>query len=85
MMGLLVALIIQRQTCIFFDISLNLDHQMAVKGIIKLAHTLGYEVVAEGVETSKEIKILNHLNCDHAQGYLFSRPLPVFEFQELLR
>jgi len=70
---------------LIFDLSSNLDHQVAVKGIVNLAHTLGYEVVAEGVETSKEIKILNHLNCDHAQGYLFSRPLPVFEFQELLR
>jgi len=70
---------------IIFDLSSNLDHQMAVKGIVKLAHTLGYEVVAEGVETSKESSILYGLECDHAQGYLFSRPLPVFEFQELLR
>ena len=70
---------------LIFDLSSNLDHQMAVKAIVNLAHTLGYEVVAEGVETAKEVKILNHLNCDHAQGYLFSRPLPVFEFQELLR
>jgi diguanylate cyclase (GGDEF)-like protein len=70
---------------IIFDLSSNLDHQMAVKGIVKLAHTLGYEVVAEGVETSKESSILYGLDCDHAQGYLFSRPLPVFEFQELLR
>ena len=68
-----------------FDLSSNLDHQMAIRGIINLAHTLGYEVVAEGVETSKEVSVLNSLNCDHAQGYLFSRPLPVFEFQELLR
>jgi len=70
---------------LIFDLASNLDHQMAVKGIVKLAHTLGYEVVAEGVETSKESSILYGLECDHAQGYLFSRPLPVFEFQELLR
>ncbi len=70
---------------LIFDLASNPDHQMAVKGIIKLAHTLGYEVVAEGVETSKESSILYGLECDHAQGYLFSRPLPVFEFQELLR
>jgi len=70
---------------LIFDLPSNMDHQIAVKGIINLAHTLGYEVVAEGVETSKEIAILGNLNCDHAQGYLFSRPLPVFEFQELLR
>ncbi len=70
---------------LIFDISSNLDHQMAVKGIIELAHTLGYEVIAEGVETSKESNFLYTLGCDHAQGYLFSRPLPVFEFQELLK
>ncbi len=70
---------------LIFDLSSNMDHQTAVKGIINLAHTLGYEVVAEGVETSKEVMVLTNLNCDHAQGYLFSRPLPVFEFQELLR
>jgi diguanylate cyclase (GGDEF)-like protein len=70
---------------LIFDLSSNLDHQMAVKGIVNLAHTLGYDVVAEGVETSKESSILYGLECDHAQGYLFSRPQPVFEFQELLR
>ena len=70
---------------LIFDLASNLDHQMAVKSIIQLAHTLGYEVVAEGVETSRESKILSGLKCDHAQGYLYSRPLPVFEFQALLR
>ena len=70
---------------LIFDLSSNLDHQMAVKAIIRLAHVLGYEVVAEGVETSRESTILHGLECNHAQGYLFSRPLPVFEFQELLR
>ncbi len=70
---------------LIFDLTSNLDHQMAVKAIINMAHTLGYEVVAEGVETSKESSVLHGLGCDHAQGYLFSRPLPVFEFQELLR
>jgi EAL domain-containing protein (putative c-di-GMP-specific phosphodiesterase class I) len=70
---------------LIFDLSSNQDHQIAVKGIIQFAHTLGYDVTAEGVETSKEVSILNSLDCNNAQGYLFSRPLPVFEFQELLR
>ena len=70
---------------LIFDLSSNLDHQMAVKGIIELAHVLGYEVSAEGVETKKESTILSKLGCDHAQGYLFSKPIPVFEFQDLLR
>jgi len=70
---------------LIFDLSSNEDHQIAVKGIIDLAHTFGYEVVAEGVETSKEVDILKRLSCNYAQGYLFSRPLPVSEFQELLQ
>jgi EAL domain-containing protein (putative c-di-GMP-specific phosphodiesterase class I) len=45
---------------------------------------LGYKVVAEGVETSQEASILKTLNCDYAQGYLYSRPLPASDFEALL-
>ena len=69
---------------LIFDLTLNLQHQTTVKAIIELAHTLGYKVVAEGVETSQESSILEGLNCDYAQGYLYSRPLPAKEFEALL-
>lgn len=69
---------------LIFDLTLNLSHQTTVKAIIDLAHTLGYKVVAEGVETSEEADILSALKCDYAQGYLYSRPLPVDEFEALL-
>ena len=69
---------------LIFDLTLNLKHQTTVKAIIELAHTLGYKVVAEGVETSQEASILAALNCDYAQGYLYSRPLPSSEFEALL-
>jgi diguanylate cyclase (GGDEF)-like protein len=69
---------------LIFDLALNLDHQTTVRAIIDFAHALGYQVVAEGVETSKEAAILKTLNCDYAQGYLYSRPLPATEFEELL-
>jgi diguanylate cyclase (GGDEF)-like protein len=69
---------------LIFDLTLNLKHQTTVKAIIELAHTLGYKVVAEGVETSQEAAILESLHCDYAQGYLYSRPLPSNEFEELL-
>jgi len=42
-------------------------------------------VVAEGVETSKESALLYDFGCDHAQGYLFAKPLPVNELEEILR
>ena len=69
---------------LIFDLTLNLQHQTTVKAIIELAHTLGYKVVAEGVETSQEASILASLHCDYAQGYLYARPLPKKEFEELL-
>ena len=51
------------------------SHDVAiVTAIIELAHTLGCAVVAEGVETDAQLAALVDLGCDHAQGYLFSRP-----------
>lgn len=44
--------------------------------IITLAHDLGLEVVAEGVEEEQQLKYLKCYNCDMVQGYLFSKPLP---------
>jgi len=69
---------------LIFDLATSIEHQHIVKAIILLAHTLNIEVVAEGVETSKELSLLHEYKCDYAQGYLFSKPLPVKEFQELL-
>jgi diguanylate cyclase (GGDEF)-like protein len=70
---------------LIFDLYSNLDHQITVKAMIDMIHDLGFEVVAEGVETSKESALLYDLGCDHAQGYLFSKPLPAAELQELLK
>jgi EAL domain-containing protein (putative c-di-GMP-specific phosphodiesterase class I) len=52
-----------------------------VPAIIGLAHSLKLKVVAEGVETEDQSRLLRLLNCDEMQGYLFSRPVPgeVFE------
>ncbi|NWG86063.1 MAG: EAL domain-containing protein, partial [Hydrogenophilaceae bacterium] len=51
--------------------------------IIKLAHTLQYEVVAEGVETLEQANFLKQADCDVAQGYYFARPMPIEQFIEL--
>ena len=54
-----------------------------VSAVITLAHALGLEVVAEGVETTQQLDILRGLDCDFAQGFLFSRPVPASELRSL--
>lgn len=44
--------------------------------IIQLAHNLGLKVVAEGVERAEQVEMLQQMDCDIAQGYYFSRPIP---------
>src|SRR6267378_4005006 len=56
-----------------------------VSTIVSLAHALRLKVVAEGVETEEQAKILRLLKCDEMQGYLFSKPLPIAALVELLR
>ena len=51
-----------------------------IKAIVALAHGLGLNVVAEGVESSEQARYLQGLGCEFAQGYLFSRPLPATAF-----
>ncbi|TWB14006.1 PAS domain S-box-containing protein/diguanylate cyclase (GGDEF)-like protein [Nitrospirillum amazonense] len=55
-----------------------------VSTIIQLAHSLGLRVVAEGVETADQAKLLRLLRCDEMQGFLISRPVPALEIESLL-
>ncbi|MGY8736329.1 MAG: EAL domain-containing protein [bacterium] len=50
-----------------------------------LAKRLEQHVVAEGVETETQCRVLTELGCDELQGYLFSKPLPAEEFARYLR
>ncbi len=52
--------------------------------IIKIAHTLGAQVVAEGVELKRQAQQLKNLNCDYIQGYYYSKPLPPKEFLDFV-
>jgi diguanylate cyclase (GGDEF)-like protein len=62
------------------------DHEGSaiVSAIIKLAHTLEMEVVAEGVETDSQLVKLRNMGCDEIQGYLLGKPMTAEEFGMLL-
>jgi PAS domain S-box-containing protein len=51
------------------------ENREIVRAIIMLAHNLGLKVIAEGTETEEHINLLKQLNCEMAQGYLYSRPV----------
>jgi len=56
-----------------------------VKTIIDLAHNFRLNVIAEGVETQSQLEFLKQNNCMSYQGYLFSKPVPIVQFEGLLR
>ncbi len=66
------------------DMTRDHDDQVLCEAIIVMAHKLGLKVVAEGVETARQRDLLTAMNCDYAQGFLFSKPLPAQEFERLL-
>lgn len=61
------------------------EDEAIVTAIVQLAHTLGLETVAEGVETAAQLAALSRLGCDQGQGYHFNRPGPAGAIADLLR
>lgn len=59
--------------------------QSIVAFIIRLAHELGYETLAEGVEVESQRVLLSHLGCTLLQGFLFSKPVPLAECEAYIR
>jgi diguanylate cyclase (GGDEF)-like protein/PAS domain S-box-containing protein len=55
-----------------------------VRAVIQMGKTLQLEVIAEGVETEKQMKILKDMGCHEIQGYLISKPLPPAEFEQFV-
>ncbi len=66
------------------DIIADSDDAVIVQTIIAMSHALGLEVIAEGVETREQQRILLEQGCRSYQGYLFGRPLPLAELDPLL-
>ncbi len=58
---------------------------LLIDSIVKMSHNLGMYVVAEGIETAEQIKLLKSMNCDAVQGYFYDKPIPAAEFEEKYR
>jgi len=54
------------------------------EAMIVMAHKLGIQVIAEGVETKSQARILREIGCDYGQGYLYSRPISALDFTALI-
>lgn len=67
------------------DIVSSNSDQAIVRTIIAMAHSLGLNVIAEGVETKEQWQCLLTAGCSHYQGYLFGKPVPIDEFEAILR
>ena len=57
------------------DLNRNERSQVVFKNLIEMAHGIGIEVVAEGVETEQQMELIRNLGCDYAQGYYIGRPV----------
>jgi len=66
------------------DIEESEQGRNMVATIVTIAHNLGMDVVAEGVETSQQLSFLSGLRCEQLQGYLYSKPLATEHFQKYL-
>ncbi|NEW07530.1 EAL domain-containing protein [Paenibacillus sp. SYP-B3998] len=67
------------------DLPDDAENQVLAAGITRIAHRLGLNLIAKGVETKEQLEHLQHLQCTEVQGKLFSTPLDALEFLELLK
>jgi diguanylate cyclase (GGDEF)-like protein/PAS domain S-box-containing protein len=66
------------------NLKANSDDMVLCEAIIIMAHKLGMQVIAEGIETEDQRSLLSAAGCDYGQGYLFAKPLPENDFSCLL-
>ncbi len=67
------------------DIAEDASDAAIVQAILAMSNTLGLKVIAEGVETEAQFQLLQSYGCRFFQGYLFSKPLQIDEFERLLK
>ncbi|EOY7153029.1 EAL domain-containing protein [Clostridioides difficile] len=59
------------------------NEKIVISNVIKMAKELKMKVISEGVETISQVEFLKQIGCDMVQGYLFSKPMPVKEFEKI--
>ena len=67
------------------ELTVNQDDAAIANAIIAMAHILGLQAIAEGVETKEQLSILTDLNCDCIQGFFISSPVSELEVKKILR
>ena len=67
------------------DLPDDRDAVVVVRAIVGMAKQLDLHIVAEGIETERQMEFLHGLGCHTGQGYLFSKPLPNDQFMEILK
>ena len=66
------------------DVTLDANDAAIASTIVALAHHMGLDVIAEGVETKAQADLLISIGCCAFQGYLYGKPLPLAQFEQLL-
>jgi EAL domain-containing protein (putative c-di-GMP-specific phosphodiesterase class I) len=82
--GRLPVSVIKIDRAFILHLTSDAESRPIVQTIITLTHGMQRKVVAEGVETEDQARLLRQLQCDQYQGYLFSKPLPADEVERLL-
>jgi diguanylate cyclase (GGDEF)-like protein/hemerythrin-like metal-binding protein len=67
------------------DIAVDSSDKAIVRTIIAMAQSLNLDVIAEGVETDEQQEILQRIGCNHYQGYVFGKPVPIEQFDEIIK
>jgi predicted signal transduction protein with EAL and GGDEF domain len=62
----------------------NVRAEKIVRSVVTLANELGMPVIAEGVETADDVEMLRRVGCQIVQGYYFSKPLSVLEYEQFI-
>ena len=67
------------------DLQHNEKSRAIVKSIVNIGNNLGFQVVAEGIESAVEFRLLNEMGCHIGQGYFMSRPVPADLLPEFIK